>query len=124
MTAPGTRGRTASTSKPKARKGAAVGRALVMQGLAMQLGVVGILLLMAFLSRRDPFFLGAYLWSLVVPAGIGYAFWQGQKRVDRSTAPLREAERAEGKRALSLVAGVLVVWVVGLVAWFFVHRLA
>lgn len=89
----------------------------------MQLGVVAILLLMAFLSRNDPLFLGFYLWSLVVPAGIGYAFWQGQKRVDRSTAPLREAERAEGKRALSLVAGVLLLWIAGLVAWFFLLRL-
>lgn len=95
-------------------------RALVAQGLAVQAGLAAVLLLMAFLSRDDPRFLAAYLWSLVIPVSVTIGFWRANRRVEAATvddAP--KVERAEGKRALGVMGATLVVWVLGLAAIFF-----
>jgi hypothetical protein len=112
VTAPGTRGRTGNTSRP--RKGAGVRRALLAQGLVVQGGLAAILLLMAFLSRDEPRFLAMYLWSLVIPASVTVAFWQGHKRVEALPKDAAaEGERREGKRALGIMGASVVVWAIG-----------
>lgn len=117
MTVPGTRGRTASTSRRKGgRKGAALNRSLIMQGLLLQ-GLLALLLVgMAFFSLDDPTFLAAYLWSLVIPVGVSATFLRALRRTEALTREQIEAggERRESKNALSLLGAIFLVWVLGL----------
>lgn len=86
-----------------------------MQGVLFQGGLAVMLVVMALLSRDEPKFFAAYLWSLVAPAGIAYVFLNAHKRtLALPPESAREGEKAETKRAFSAIGGVIVLWVVGL----------
>lgn len=94
-------------------KGAAAGRAMLMQGLVTQGGLAVVLLLLAFFSRHQPRMMYGMLWSLIVPVSVTAAFLRAHERSRRADAR-PGTERAEAKRALTLLGFVVLVWLVGL----------
>lgn len=93
-----------------------------MQGVLLQ-GLLALLLLgMAFFSLDDPRYFAAYLWSLVIPAGVSFIFLRALRRTEALSREDAEAggERREAKNALSMLGALFLVWVVGLMLIVFV----